>query len=93
MTEVNYADTESVVNSDIFSQLAAFRENYERKIDDLQSEYSLPKDLMMAVLEKSKNNSQYENGQGCSKKPMQGLDIHYQPKKIQFPESARWKPN
>ena len=93
MTEVNYADTESVLNKDIFSQLAAFREKYEKQINDLQAEYSLLKDLMMAVLEKSNKNSQNENGQDSSKKPMQGLDIHYQPRKIQFPESARWKPN
>ena len=75
MTEVNSAKIESVEGNDVLSQLAEIRENYERKICDLQREFSQLKDLMMAMLEKSNTNSQGENYQGSSKQPKKRLDI------------------
>ena len=76
MTEGNSADVESIENSDVSSQLTEIRENYEKRINDLQSDFSQLKDLMMAVLKKSNSDSQDDNSQGSSKQPKQGLDIH-----------------
>ena len=55
MTEFNYAKTESIESNDVSYHLAEIKESYERKIDDLQSDFSQQKGLMMAVLEKSSN--------------------------------------
>ena len=49
MTEINFADAESVGNSDVFSRLVEIRDNYEKKVNDLQSEFSKLMDLMMVV--------------------------------------------
>ena len=67
MAEANSLDTDSSENNGVSSQLAEIKENFERKISDLQSEYSQLKDLMMAVLKKSDNDSQNANTQGPSK--------------------------
>ena len=56
MAEANSVDTDSSEINDASSHFAEFRENYGRKISDLQSKFSLLKDLMMAVLKKSDND-------------------------------------
>ena len=57
MAEFNTTDSYTYDNSDICSQLTEMKENYERKIKDLQSEYSQLEDLMMAVINKSNEDS------------------------------------
>ena len=57
MTDVNSAVTGSLISSDLSSQLAEIRENYERKLNDLQSEFNQLKDPLMAVLEKLNTDS------------------------------------
>ena len=76
MTESNSAEVESIRNSDVSSELTEIRENYKKRIKDLQSEFSQLNDLMMAILKKSNSDSQDDNSQGSSKQPKQGLDIH-----------------
>ena len=73
MAEANSVDRHSSKNIDVSSYFVKFRENYERKITDLQSEFSQLRDLMMAVLKKSDNDSQNANTQGPSKQPKVGL--------------------
>ena len=43
--------------SDNSSQLPEMKENYERKISELQSEFNQLKDLMVAVIKKSSKDS------------------------------------
>ena len=50
MTESNTTDSDINDNSDIFSQLTEMKEIYERKINELHSEFSQLKNLMMAVI-------------------------------------------
>ena len=52
MAESNTADSDSDENSYISSQLSEIEENYERKINDLQNEFSQLKDFMMAIINK-----------------------------------------
>ena len=67
----NDSDTES---SDISSQLSEMKENYERKINELHSEFSQLKDLMMAIIDKSNNEEPSSSTKGLSKQPQQGRD-------------------
>ena len=53
------------------------KENYERKINELHLEFSQLKDLMMAVIDKTSNDSQPSSSQGPSKQPQVGLDTEY----------------
>ena len=75
MAEANSVNTDTSENNDVSSQLVENRESYERKISDLQAEYSQLKDLMMAILKKSDNDSYNTNVQGPSKQPKFGHDI------------------
>ena len=53
MAESNVTDSDTNDNSDISSQLTEMKENYEKKINDLHSEFSQLKDLMLAIINKS----------------------------------------
>ena len=57
MAESNtkYSDTNDISN--ISSRLPEMKEKFERKISELQSEFSQLKDLMMAVITKSSEDS------------------------------------
>ena len=78
MAQSSANDSDSNEVSDISSQLSEIKESYERKINELQNEFSQLKDLMMAVI--SKTNT--ENRQSTSKGPSKpthtgGLDTRY----------------
>ena len=73
MTEPNTTDSDSNDNSDIFSQLTELKENYERKIIELQSEFNQLKDLM-ALISKSNEDSPSSSSRGTSKQPRSRLD-------------------
>ena len=64
MAKLNTVDSDTKLNSDISSQLIEMKENYERKISELQSEFSHLKDLMMAVISISNNESPSTKSQG-----------------------------
>ena len=51
------------------------KENYERKIGELQSEFSQMKDLMMAIINKPKSDSPSTSSQGLSKRLQVGSDM------------------
>ena len=51
------------------------RENYERKISELQTDFSQLKDLMMAIINKSNNEGPSTSAQGLSKQPQKGRDM------------------
>ena len=55
IAESNIVDSDTNESSDISSELTEMKENYEKKIGELQSEFSQLKDLMMAVIRKSNN--------------------------------------
>ena len=57
MTETNIVDSISNDNSDISSQLTEFKENYERKINELKSGFSQLKDFMMAIISKTDDDN------------------------------------
>ena len=67
MAESNSNDSDTNENSEFSSQLTEMKENYERKISELQSKLSQLKDLMMAVISKSNNDSPSGSPQGLSK--------------------------
>ena len=75
MTQSNPNDSDINDSSDISSQLSEMKENYERKINELHSEFSQLKDLMMAVFNKTRNDSQPSSSQGPSKQPQVGCDM------------------
>ena len=50
MVEPRVTGSEVNDGSDISSHLSEMKENYERKIGELQSEFSQLKDLMMAII-------------------------------------------
>ena len=60
-------DSDSNETSDISSQLSEIRESYERKINELQNEFSQLKDLMMAVISKTESESRPSTSNGPSK--------------------------
>ena len=69
MAESKTTDSGINDNSDISSQLTQMKENYEKKINELHSEFSQLKDLMMAVIRKSNEDSPSSSTQGLSKQP------------------------
>ena len=74
MTESNMTDSEVKNGSDISSQLSEMKKNNEREIGELQSEFSQLKYLMMAINNKSNNDSPSTSSQGLSKRPQVGHD-------------------
>ena len=74
MAQPNPNDSDTNDSSDISSQLSEMKENYERKINELHSEFSQLKDLMMPVINKTSNDSQPTSSQGPSKQPQVGRD-------------------
>ena len=74
MAELNSNDSDTYESSDISSQLSEMKENYERKINELQSELCQLKDLMMAVINKTNSDSPSTSAQGPSKQPQLGRD-------------------
>ena len=70
----NSNDSDTNDSSDISSQLSEMKENYERKINELHLEFSQLKDLMMAVIDKTNNDSRPSSSQGPSKQPQPGRD-------------------
>ena len=75
MAESNSNDSDVNEGSDISSQLSEMNKNYERKISELQTEFSQLKDLMMAIIKKSNNEGPSTSAQGLSKQPHVGRDI------------------
>ena len=74
MSEPNSDDSDTNESSDISSQLSEMKENYERKISELQTEFSQLKDLMMAIMNESNNEEPSTSAQGLSKQPQVGRD-------------------
>ena len=74
MAEPNSNDSDTNDISDISSQLTEMKENYEKKISELHSEFSQLKDLMMAVIKKSNEETPSSSSQGLSKQPQRELD-------------------
>ena len=71
-------DSDNNEASDISSQLSEIRENYEKKINELQSEFSQLKNLLMAVISKSDENNLPSSSQSSSKPAHTvGLDIWF----------------
>ena len=76
MSELSLVSESTVFDSAItlLEELFSLEENYERKISELQSKLSQLKDLMMAVISKSNNESPLTSSQGLSKRPQVGPD-------------------
>ena len=74
MAESNPNDSDINDTSDISSQLTEMKENYEKKLSELHSEFSQLKDLMMAVIRKSNEETPSTSSQGLSKQPQRGLN-------------------
>ena len=72
MAEVNNAETESVGESNVTSQIAEIEDNYERKFNEVVE----LKNLMMAMMEKSSNTRTTTSGKSSSKQPLQGSDTY-----------------
>ena len=60
-------DSDNNEASDISSQLSEIKESYERKINELQNEFSQLKDLMMAVISKTDTENRQSTSKGPSK--------------------------
>ena len=67
MAQSSANDSDSNETSDISSQLSEIKESYERKINELQNEFSQLKDLMMAVISKTDTENQQSTSKGPSK--------------------------
>ena len=67
MAQSSANDSDSNETSDISSQLSEIRESYERKINELQSEFSQLKDLMIAVISKTDGENRPSSSKGPSK--------------------------
>ena len=67
MAQSSANDSDTNENSDISSQLSEIRENYEKKINELQSEFSQLKNLLMAVINKTHENNRPSTSQSSSK--------------------------
>ena len=77
MAQSSANDSDNNETSDISSQLSEIRENYEKKINELQSEFSQLKNLLMAVISKNDENNLPSTSQSSSKPAHRvGLDIH-----------------
>ena len=76
MAQSSANDSDNNEPSDISSQLSEIRENYEKKINELQSEFSQLKNLLMAVISKNDENNLPSTSQSSSKPTHRvGLDI------------------
>ena len=60
-------DSDNNETSDISSQFSEIRENYEKKINELQSEFSQQKNLLMAVISENDENNLPSTSQSSSK--------------------------
>ena len=67
MAQSSANDSDSNETSDISSQLSEIKESYERKINELQNEFSQLKDLMMAVMSKADTENRQSTSKGPSK--------------------------
>ena len=67
MAQSSANDSDNNETSDISSQLSEIRENYEKKINELQSEFSQLKNLLMAVISKNDENNLPSTSQSSSK--------------------------
>ena len=67
MAQSSANDSDSNETSDISSQLSEIKESYERKINELQNEFSQLKDLMMAVISKTDAENRQSTSKGPSK--------------------------
>ena len=67
MAQTSSNDFDTNEASDISSQLSEIRESYERKINELQNEFSQLKDLMMAVISKTDSENRPSTSKGPSK--------------------------
>ena len=67
MAQSSANDSDNNETSDISSQLSEIRESYERKINELQNEFSQLKDLMMAVISKTDSENRPSTSKGPSK--------------------------
>ena len=67
MAQSSANDSDSNEVSDISSQLSEIKESYERKINELQNEFSQLKDLMMAVISKTDTENRQSTSKGPSK--------------------------
>ena len=67
MAQSSANDSDSNETSDISSQLSEIKESYERKINELQNEFSQLKDLMMAVISKTDTENRQSSSKGPSK--------------------------
>ena len=87
MAQTSSNDSDTNEASDISSQLSEIKENYERKINELQSEFSQLKNLLMAVIGKNDENNLPSSSQSSSKPTHRvGFDtevyLHYNRRKI-----------
>ena len=76
MAQSSANDSDSNETSDISSQLSEIRESYERKINELQNEFSQLKDLMMAVISKTDSENRPSTSKGPSK-PAHTVGLDY----------------
>ena len=67
MAQSSANDSDSNEISDISSQLSEIKESYEKKINELQNEFSQLKDLMMAVISKTDTENRQSTSKGPSK--------------------------
>ena len=67
MAQSSANDSDNNETSDISSQLSEIKENYEKKINELQSEFSQLKNLLMAVISKNDENNLPSLSQSSSK--------------------------
>ena len=74
MAESNSNDPDINEASDISSRLSEMKENYEQRINELQTEFSQLNDLMMTVINKFNNEEPSTSAQGFSKQPQVGRD-------------------
>ena len=76
MAQSSANDSDNNETSDISSQLSEIKENYERKINELQSEFSQLKNLLVAVISKNDENNLPSTSQSSSKPTHRvGLDM------------------
>ena len=76
MAESNTNDSDTNDMSEIFSQITELMGNYEKKIGELQSEFSQLKDLMTTVIRKSNEDSPSSSTQGLSKQSQMRSDSY-----------------
>ena len=85
MAQTSSNDSDINETSDISSQLSEIKENYERKINELQSEFSQLKNLLMVVISKNDENNLPSSSQSSSKPTHRvGSDKFFERKKITF---------